>query len=45
VTCPNYEFVEADKKAIDWDMAFNEVEEGEKAKTEKAQKEMALKLK
>jgi len=43
--CPEYEFVAADAKAVDWDKAFQEVEEGEKAKNEKLQKEQQQKLK
>ena len=43
--CPDYKDTEADKKAVDWDLAFNEVEEGEKAKNEKIKKEEQLKLK
>lgn len=43
--CPGYEDIEADKKSVDWDMAFTEVEDGEKAKNEKVQKELALKMK
>lgn len=37
--CPDYEFAAADARAIDWDMAFSEVEEGEKAKNERILKE------
>ena len=37
--CPDYEFVLADARAIEWDKAFQEVEEGERAKLERQQKE------
>jgi len=43
--CPDYEFSAVDAKSIDWDKAFSEVEEGEKAKNEKLQKEQQQKLK
>jgi hypothetical protein len=33
--CPDYEQTAADTKAIDWDKAFLEVEEGERAKSDK----------
>jgi hypothetical protein len=45
VACPDYKDCEADKHAIDWDLAFNEVEEGEKAKRDKIDKEQLLRIK
>ena len=42
--CPDYEFGGVDAKAIDWDKAFSEVEEGEKAKNQKLQKEQLQKF-
>ena len=38
-TCPNYTNVEEDRLAIDWDMAFAEVEDCVKAKEAKEKKE------
>ena len=37
--CPNYAHVEEDRVAIDWDMAFAEVEDCVKAKDAKEKKE------
>ena len=37
--CPDYQDNSNDAKAVDWDMAFKEVEDGEKAKLQKLQKE------
>ena len=43
--CPDYEFSAADARAIDWDKAFQEVEDGDKAKNEKIQNEQQQKMK
>jgi len=39
VNCPDYEDVESDKKAVDWDTAFKEVEDNIKAQEVKTAKE------
>jgi len=42
--CLDYPDHELDKKAVDWDMAFQEVEDGERAKREKQEKEVNQKM-